>query len=63
VFLLFVGYGVLFVVFHKVLAPRSKVYVERCFLDFLWLCVEDNVELLNGGWGTWWWRGINTGQG
>ncbi len=22
---------------------------ERCFLDFRWLCEEDDVELLNGG--------------
>ncbi len=40
-----------------------KFVVERCFLDFFWLCDEDNVELLNGGWGAWWWRRIKTEQG
>jgi hypothetical protein len=34
VFLLFVGYGVLFVVFHGILAPKSKVYGWMLFLGF-----------------------------
>jgi hypothetical protein len=41
VFLLFPGYGVWFVVRH----PNQKLVMEHCFLDFLWLCDEDDVEL------------------
>ncbi len=29
--------------------PNYKSVVECSFLDFLWLCDEDDVELLNGG--------------
>jgi len=33
-FLLFAGYGVLFVIFHGVLVPRFKVYGWMLFLGF-----------------------------
>jgi hypothetical protein len=39
--------GVLF--FMKCWCPNQKLVVECCFLDFLQLCEEDDVELLNGG--------------
>jgi hypothetical protein len=38
-----------FGVFHGMSTPKLKLVVECCFLDFLWLCEEDDAELLNGG--------------
>ncbi len=39
-------FGVSF--FMKCKCPNQKLVVECCFLDFLWLCEKDDVELLNG---------------
>jgi hypothetical protein len=39
-----------------------KLVMECCFYDFLWLCDEDDVELLDGGQCAWWWKWINTKQ-
>ncbi len=49
-FLLFVGYGIWCVVLHGMPTPRSKLLVtERYFLNFIWLCEENDAKLLNGG--------------
>jgi hypothetical protein len=37
-----------------------KFVAEPCFLVFLGCVIKNNAELLNGGWGVWWWKGINT---
>jgi hypothetical protein len=36
-------FGLLF--FMECWNPNQKLVVERCFLDFLWLCDKDDVEL------------------
>jgi hypothetical protein len=40
-------FGVLF--FVECWCPYQKLMVERCFLDLLWLCDENEARLLNGG--------------
>ncbi len=35
--------------FMECQCPNWKLVVECSFLDFLWLCDEDDVKLLNGG--------------
>ncbi len=49
VLLLFVGYifGVLF--FMECWHLDQKLVAQRCFLDFVWLCEEDDAKSINGG--------------
>jgi hypothetical protein len=59
VFLLFVGYEVCFIVLRGMSTPRSEISDGMLFLQFFWLCDEDDVELLDGGRCAWWWKWIN----